>query len=317
MKIKELFDVSYGNVRSIKNYEKGKIPYVSSGSKNNGVIGLINTDEELIPKKSITIASKGTIGSCFVQPFDFVASKDNVVVLKDKEDCLLSVEEKYVICAYINSLNWKYSYGRTLSKTRIENIDISVDFKSISKLFNCELTIGNLVPKKENFEKNYPNTNYSNFKIELLFDVHSGEGGYIKDFELGNTPLISATNQNNGIATYVDSEPYFKAPAITVERVSGNAFIQLNDFITVPDDVSVLIPKFNVPLELLYYVASLINSKSWKYCYGRKLSKGRLKKINLRLPVTNSDNDINSINYLYLKNFFKTQYGWDYIKNYF
>lgn len=316
MKIKELFEVSYGNVRSIKNYEKGDIPYVSSGSKNNGVLGLINTDEELFPKKSITIASKGSIGSCFVQPFDFVASKDNVVVLKDKEDCSLSIEEKYIICAYINSLNWKYSYGRTLSKTRIENIDIIIDYKSIGKLFNYELSIDNLIPKKENFKQDNDNTNYSNFKIESIFQIKSGEGGYIKDFEFGDTPLISATSQNNGIATYVDSKPIFKAPAITVERVSGNAFIQLNDFITVPDDVSVLIPKFNVPLELLYYVASLINSKSWKYCYGRKLSKGRLKKINLRLPVINSENSIHSINYVYLEKFFKSLYGWNHIKKF-
>lgn len=316
MKIKELFNVSYGNVRSIKNYEKGDIPYVSSGLKNNGVLGLINTDEKLFPKKSITIASKGSIGSCFVQPFDFVASKDNVVVLQDRNDNLLTIEEKYVICAYINSLNWKYSYGRTLSKTRISNIDIDIDYKGISKLFNYDLIINKIIPKKENFEENYPNISYSNFKIEKLFDVRSGEGGYIKDFEFGVTPLISATSQNNGIATYVDSKPYFKAPAITVERVSGNAFIQLNDFITVPDDVSVLIPKFDVPLELLYYVASLINSKGWKYCYGRKLSKGRLKKIDLRLPVTNSENNIYSINYDYLENFFKLQYGWDYIKKY-
>jgi hypothetical protein len=71
--------------------------------------------------------------------------------------------------------------------------------------------------------------------------------------ELGNTPLISATNKDNGVIDDVDIEPIFKAPAISVERVTGQAYIQLIDFATVPDDIFVLIPKEKMSLKKLFY----------------------------------------------------------------
>jgi len=77
-------------------------------------------------------------------------------------------------------------------------------------------------------------------KIEDLFHIESGKGGYIRDFNIGDTPLVSATTTNNGVVGFVYDKPKFKAPAITVERVGGTAFVQLVDFSTVPDDISVL-----------------------------------------------------------------------------
>jgi len=124
MKLERLFDVSYGKTGPIDQYEKGSVPYVSSQSKDNGVSGFVDTDEELFKPYCITVASKGSIGSAFVQPFSFIASRDNVLVLQEKEGVSLSIEEKYFIAAYINRIKWKFSYGRTLSKTRLENLEL-------------------------------------------------------------------------------------------------------------------------------------------------------------------------------------------------
>lgn len=315
MKIKELFIPEYGNVRSINNYEKGIIPYVSSGFKNNGVLGFVDTDEELFPKNCITVAAKGSIGSCFVQPIDFIASKDNVVVLKEKEGVKLSIEEKYCISAYINSVKWKYSYGRTLSKTRVGNININIEFTKIKKLIDYREKFNSLLPQKKQKIYLSPASDFADFKITEIFEIRRGIGGYLISYENGPTPLISATNQNNGIKSYVNDEPAFCAPCITVERVSGSAFVQIDDFVTVPDDVSVLVPKFDVPAELLYYVSSLISSRKWKYCYGRKLSKGRLEKMTLRLPIIKKGSGSKvDVNMDYIKNMVNIQYGWDMIK---
>jgi hypothetical protein len=72
------------------------------------------------------------------------------------------------------------------------------------------------------------------------FILWSGKGGYREAFESGNTPLVSATNTDNGIIDLVDTNPTFSAPAITVERVSGQEYVQLLGFATVPDDIAVL-----------------------------------------------------------------------------
>lgn len=309
MKVKKIFDVSYGNARVIHHYEKGDIPYVSSGSKNNGVASFVDTDENLFKHYGITVAAKGSIGSAFVQPLDFVASRDNVLVLEEKEGVSLSVEEKYFVASYINRIKWRFSYGRTLSKTRLRNMDLPdiktfVDYEEMTK---------RLLPEHEEVRVVQSPPDYKYFDLRKLFSPIKGKGDYLMNLERGKTPLISATNENNGVLAYVDLEPIFRAPLITVERVSGTAFIQIDDFVTVPDDIMVLKPlsdDFN--LEFLMYVSALINKKRWKYYYGRKLSKTRLTKMRLYLPINKDE----KINHSYINQLVKNCYGWKEINCY-
>lgn len=118
-------------------------------------------------------------------------------------------------------------------------------------------------------------------KVDDIFTVTKGKGGYIRDYERGNTPLVSATSLDNGVVGFVDVTPEFKAPAITVERVTGSAFVQLVDFSAVPDDVSILIPKKKMELNKLYVIASIINSSKWRFSFARKLTPTRLKQLEL------------------------------------
>lgn len=126
-------------------------------------------------------------------------------------------------------------------------------------------------------------------KITDLFYVKRGKGEYREKLESGNTPLVSATNTNNGIIDHVDLEPTFEAPAITVERVAGQAYVQLFDFATVPDDISVLIPKEQMSLKKLFYAASQINFSKWKFNYARKLTSTRLKLLEIDLSAFTDD----------------------------
>lgn len=125
--------------------------------------------------------------------------------------------------------------------------------------------------------------------IDDLFHVKSGKGDYRKNLDKGNTPLISATAKNNGVWDFVDMEPIFQAPCITVERVGGNAFVQLKNFVTVPDDISILIPKEEMSIKKLYYISAQINFSKWKFNYSRKLTPTRLKEIEIDLSNFNDD----------------------------
>jgi len=120
-----------------------------------------------------------------------------------------------------------------------------------------------------------------------LFEVKKGQGDYREHLEAGKTPLVSAQNSNNGVMDFVSIKPTFKAPAITVERVSGHAFVQLLDFATVPDDIAVIIPKEEISLKKLFFIASEINMFKWKFNYGRKLTPTRLKKLEINLSRFN------------------------------
>jgi len=120
-------------------------------------------------------------------------------------------------------------------------------------------------------------------RVDDLFYLKRGDGEYIETYRPGSTPLVSARTDNNGIAAFVDAPPGFKAPSITVERVSGMAFVQLMDFSAVPADVSVLVPKKHMDLEALHVVAGIINNSRWRFSYNRKLTPTRLRRIEIPL----------------------------------
>lgn len=119
--------------------------------------------------------------------------------------------------------------------------------------------------------------------INSLFFVKRGKGDYRENLGKGSTPLISATNTDNGVIDHVDIKPTFKAPAITVERVSGHAFVQVLDFATVPDDIAVLVPRKEMSMKMLFFVAAQINMKKWRFSYARKLTPKRLELIEINL----------------------------------
>lgn len=71
-KISELFEIKRPESRSLKYYDDGFIPFVSSGTINNGISKYIEPkhDEQLDKGNCITISPVD--GSCFYQPADFL-----------------------------------------------------------------------------------------------------------------------------------------------------------------------------------------------------------------------------------------------------
>lgn len=148
-------------------------------------------------------------------------------------------------------------------------------------------------------------------RLDALFEIRRGRGEYRETLQAGKTPLVSATSQDNGILDYVDIVPTFRAPAITVERVSGGAFVQIEDFATVPADISVLVPRTNLPLSFLFYVTALINDEKWRYSYGRKLTASRLDRMVISIPSSHEG----KFDYDFIESLLKRFYGWNGIEN--
>jgi hypothetical protein len=196
-----------------------------------------------------------------------------------------------------------------LLDSRVERMDLP----KIETLVNYEEIRRKLLPKDREEKTIWRKPQgFGFFDLGDLFRLTKGKGDYLINLEEGKTPLISATGENNGVIAYVDLEPIFKAPLITVERISGNAFTQFHDFVTVPDDIIVLKPLNEATPEFLVYTCALIQEKKWKYCYGRKLSKSRLGKIRLHLPIKRDGN----VDHPYINELVSNCYGWEQIVNY-
>jgi hypothetical protein len=306
--IDDLFYIKTGKIPAFEYLEPGNVPCVYNYNNNNGIIGHVKVEnlQAIFKAPAITV---GYFGDAFVQFLDFTTSvidKSKVKVLIPKEK--MTVDQLLFVASYINTIKKVlWNYARYCGIRRLKQLEIpDIPNNIVRNIDVIDLLPVHTPQKKETL----PHIEY--VEINKFFKPVKGRGKYLEKLGVGTTPIISATNENNGITAFVDIEPIFKAPRITVERVSGSAFVQLYDFVTVPDDIIVLEPLIdNYEIEFLFYVASLIYLNRWKYCYGRKLSKTRLNKMKLPFPSKgDSKVDMN-----YIKNIVDSSYGWNIINN--
>jgi len=99
-----------------ENQIPGLMPYVSSTALNNGVDCFIGNDVKIRSfSDCISLANSGSVGSCFYEPFEFVAS-DHVTHLKREG---LSPWSYLFIATMLRRLSEKYNYNREISDNRI------------------------------------------------------------------------------------------------------------------------------------------------------------------------------------------------------
>jgi hypothetical protein len=302
--IDDLFYFYNARSKGFETYSRGSVPFVTNGFKNNGIIGFVKPRQldRVFDKNAICVSA---FCEATVQKAPFIPRGNGgsgLLVLVPKQE--MTLNELFFHAGYINlTHSWRFSYGRMVTKERIMNLKLTNYGKGL-KIENPE----KLIPKKQNLDQSDPifkKMNFLSVKLTSLFDPKRGEGGYLENLEKGRTPLISATNEDNGLADYVALTPIFKAPAITIERVTGTAFVQLDDFVTVPDDLVVLIPKEKVPPSFLFFVCGIINQERWRYSYSRKLTKGRIELMNLTLPCKD-----NKVDFEIIDKYLQTIYGW-------
>jgi type I restriction enzyme M protein len=125
------------------------------------------------------------------------------------------------------------------------------------------------------------------FRIDDLFDLVPGEFHAKKELEVGSIPLISCGEESNGLIGYYDIPA-----ANTHERaltVAFNGFPLTTKFhpyrFGAKDDVAVLVPRNEMGDGLLIYIAAQLNAMRWRYSYGRKCYREKLKKVEVRLPM--------------------------------
>jgi len=106
--------------------DDGKIPYITTSSKNNGVSGYYDTEPNF-PGKCLTVALNGSVGETFFQFDDFITSGDNVVlILKNEYDPYLL----FYIAVMIKNHQWRYNYYRKLSLIKLNKMQIPIPFKN-------------------------------------------------------------------------------------------------------------------------------------------------------------------------------------------
>jgi hypothetical protein len=124
--------------------------------------------------------------------------------------------------------------------------------------------------------------------ISELFKISYGNHAYndINILDVGKTLLISSLGINNGAYGFYNvPESYNDKPIITVPRTGsiGYAFVQI-DPCAVNDNCLVMLPKKNLSIEYLFYIATVIRFSKWRFNYGRVITPERLGKLKVVSP---------------------------------
>lgn len=132
--------------------------------------------------------------------------------------------------------------------------------------------------------------------ISDLFTLKKGKRLTKAQMTLGTTPYLGAIDKNNGVSNYIGQAPLFDGGVITInyDGSIGECFYQPNPF-WASDAVNVLIPKFEMPVEVALFITTLLKAEKYRFNYGRKWHIQRLESTRLRLPSKNGIPNWNSI----------------------
>lgn len=296
VELQEIFDVKYGvNLELNKLVQDvNGVNFVSRTAKNNGVSARVQKVEgiEPLPSGLITVAGGGSVLETFLQPEPFYSGRD-LYYLNAKIS--LTNAQKLFYCMCIRANKYKYSYGRQANRTlknllvpSIEEIPEWVNEVDLSRFDGAEQSLIREVVNLPKFEELTP--------ISRLFKVVNG----IAATELieKNEPFENSVMYVRPASTHlrtlrsfiskdgVDSKKIFPKCTLFVstngEGSHSYSYVSTSEFVP-NSDVSVLIPKKEMSLEVKLFYARCITANRYLFSYGRKPKGNKLKAIKVPL----------------------------------
>lgn len=301
MKLKEIFNISYGNHKyhNKSNLIPGKIPLFSSKGTNNGFYGYYNIESKYV--KCITCPCTGSICEASYHNYPMDAD-DNTLVLVPKKE-LTEVEILYYT-VLVRKLKIFYCFGRQVTPKRLGNTEVPDKVPDwVYKIDESKYTFKSI--KFKNNPKTILPENTKLFKITDLFDIKTGTNLDLNKLKIDEKgiPFVSRTKENNGISARVKKNPNIKtlpSGSITIPTVGSilECFIQLEEYYS-SQNIFYAVSKQEISLNSKFYIITLIRANQFKYNYGRPADK-TLKNITIPLPVKDDN-----VDWVYIDNFMK------------
>lgn len=278
-----------------KDFVEGKIPLVSSGKENNGIIAFVEDKKaRLWDENTLTI---DMFGKVFYQesPY-FAVSHGRVNILLPKismtKGCL-----QFIGCAIEKVASQKYAFNEMCTGTKVLKNNIKLpttpdgapDWAYMeSYMANIETKVAEsltlLQAAKDAEKKKVDTREWGEFRVGELFIQERGKEKAPKQNEPGDCPLIQETNNNNGFDRMVVPTKIIKGNSITVSiNYAQNVFYQADDFCA---SVNIAVLRNNhLNRYNSQFVCSVLRNAHQKFDYTSKISKELLNKEMIMLPV--------------------------------
>lgn len=129
------------------------------------------------------------------------------------------------------------------------------------------------------------------FVIGDIFQIDRGKINNLNDLEKGACPVVSAYGENQGIAFFADEEIKYKNCLTASLNGSKTGYVAYHGYgFNANSDCGVLMPKFKINVYIGLFISTVMKQFSYKYIYGRKLTKTRLAQEIIKLPVDEQGN---------------------------
>ncbi|MEK7665232.1 MAG: N-6 DNA methylase [Patescibacteria group bacterium] len=138
------------------------------------------------------------------------------------------------------------------------------------------------------------NKNWGWFNLGDLFTFEKGERLTKLDRVGGNIPLVTAGENNNGIAEYISLEDFRDKKKVFENKITIDMFFNVfyHDYKYFSDDnIHTLVPiRFELNEYNSLFLVTLLNKLKYKYAYGRQVRLMRLPFEKIKLPVDKKGN---------------------------
>lgn len=310
--IGDLFSVKRPPARNKDNYEVGDIPFVASGSVNNGVMKCCKPleDEKLDEAGCITVSPVD--GSAFYQPYPFLGrggAGSSILMLYADNMNLYSGQ--FIAKMISNTCACKYTYGHMGNKDGIkrERIMLPIDENNNPDYQFMEDYVKELMTRKREQYLDYckeqlkifggysliplADKHWKSFFIGEIFDYFvpgksKGLNHLTEDVVSGKS-YIGATNRNNGVLSFVQEDKKLMQKGNAIGFIkngngsAGYAIYKYESFISTSDVIFAYANWLNKYIGLFIITCSDMSQE--KYSHGYKWTKERLLKSGIMLPV--------------------------------
>lgn len=131
---------------------------------------------------------------------------------------------------------------------------------------------------------------WKEFKVEDLFIVERGKINNLNSLTVGSCPIVSAYGENQGIAFFADEQAKYSNCLTASMNGSKTGYVTFHGYgFNANADCGVLIPRFELDVYSGLFIATIMKQFSYKYIYGRKLTKSRLNSEIIKLPVNKKE----------------------------
>lgn len=308
VKLDSIFSINYGTDLELNKLEKTNdgIPFVSRNRNHNGIVAYVKKINGISPNPAHSISvplGSSSVLYAHYQEKEYYSGRD-LAYLRPLDGINITMMQMFYYCIILRKNRIKYNYGRQVNTTLSSLLVPSID--SLPEYINS-LNLPNTKQYKDALCTKDMILDYRRFKKFRLypdyFDMTAGEYYEKSARQKGDVPLISSSDNNNGVAEMTNLEPVFEGNSITIGKVSCSAYYQPKPFCAT-SDCTVLTPKPNFNLNVFsgIFIATVINKERPKWNYGRQIRLNDCQNLNIFLPST----DDGQPDLQYMSDFIKT-----------